>query len=124
MNLIPSLFTAAAQVLLLISYNHSFDRKMQTELKFVKQLATGLGHGARGDVVKHSLKSFPFRRKTEPPPLLLYLLNAHICISTAWSRFRKAEGELLPMVDDQSVGSNILAPRLPCNSSSQMKALY
>ena len=36
---------------------------MQTELKFVKQLATGLG----GDVVKHSLKSFRFQWKKLPP---------------------------------------------------------
>ena len=66
MNLIPSIF------ILHLSYNHLFGRKMQTELEFVKQLATGLGHGARGDVVEHSLKSFPFPPKTEPPSLVLY----------------------------------------------------
>ena len=74
MNLI--LNTAFAQVLL-ISYNDSCDGEMQRELKFVKQLATGLEHGARGDpVVKSTIlsKVFPSDGK----------LNIHLsrCICT------------------------------------------
>ena len=113
MNLIPSIVTASAQVLL-ISYNESFDREMQTELKFVKQLATGLEYGARGDpVVNHSLKSFPFQRKAEHPSLLLYLyLYLHMYVYLQCPRFKKAEAVLLAMLTSKVLAATSWRPSL------------